>query len=88
MWFIVKHAGNTTALARRAIDEAIAAAETKMVMPQRQLLIDHPGTLEAIARAEAVARSARAFVVAEIEQASSASSAIRRAMSPSTVPEC
>ena len=67
MWFIVKHAGNTTALARRAIDEAIAAA-TKMVMPQRQLLIDHPGTLEAIARAEAAARSARAFLVAEIER--------------------
>ena len=68
MWFIVKHAGNTTALARRAIDEAIVAAETKVVMPQRQLLIDHPATLEAIARAEAVARSARAFVVAEIER--------------------
>jgi hypothetical protein len=35
------------------IDAAIAAAETKMVMPQRPLLIDRPGTLEAIARAEA-----------------------------------
>lgn len=68
MWFIVKHAGNTTALARRAIDEARDAAQTKMVMPQRQLLIDHPGTLEAIACAEAAARSARAFVVAEIER--------------------
>ena len=68
MWLIVKHAGNTTALARRAIDETIAAAETKMLMPQRQLLIDHPGTLEAIARAEAATRSARAFLVAEIER--------------------
>ncbi len=68
MWFIVKHAGNTTALARRAIDEAIAAAETKMVMPQRQLLIDHAGTLETLARAEAAARSARAFLVAEIDR--------------------
>jgi alkylation response protein AidB-like acyl-CoA dehydrogenase len=68
MWFIVKHAGNTTALARRAIDEAVSAAETKLVMPQRQLLIDVPGTLEAIARAEAAARSARAFVVAEIDR--------------------
>ena len=68
MWFIVKHAGNTTALARRAIDEAIEAAQTKMVMPQRQLLIDLPDTLEAIARAEAAARSARAFLVAEIER--------------------
>jgi indole-3-acetate monooxygenase len=68
MWFIVKHGGNTTALARRAIDEAVAAAQTKMVFPQRQLLIDHPGTLETIARAEATARSARAFLVAEIER--------------------
>ena len=68
MWFIVKHAGNTTALARRAIDEAIEAAQTKMVMPQRQLLIDQPDTLEAIARAEAATRSARAFVIAEIER--------------------
>ena len=59
MWFIVKHGGNTTALARRAIDEAIEAAQTKMVMPQRQLLIDMPDTLEAIARAEAATRSAR-----------------------------
>jgi len=68
MWFIVKHAGNTTALARRAIDEAIEAARTKMVMPQRQLLIDQPDTLEAIARAEAATRSARAFVIAEMER--------------------
>ena len=68
MWFIVKHAGNTTALARRAIDEAIEAAQTKMVMPQRQLLIDQPDTLEAIARAEAATRSARAFLVSEIER--------------------
>jgi alkylation response protein AidB-like acyl-CoA dehydrogenase len=68
MWFIVKHAGNTTALARRAIDEAVEAAKTKTVMPQQQLLIDHPGTLEAVARAEAATRSARAFLVAEIER--------------------
>lgn len=68
MWFIVKHAGNTSALARRAIDEAVAVARTKMVMPQQQLLIDYPGTLETIARAEAATRSARALVVAEIER--------------------
>ena len=67
-WLIVKHSGNLTALARRAIDEAVTAAETKMVLPQRQLLIDHPGTLETIARAEAAARSARAFLTTEIDR--------------------
>jgi indole-3-acetate monooxygenase len=67
-WLIVKHSGNLTALARRAIDEAVTAAETKMVLPQRQLLIDHPGTLESIARAEAAAHSARAFLTTEIDR--------------------
>lgn len=67
-WLIVKHSGNLTALARRAIDEAVTAAETKMVLPQRQLLIDHPGTLETIARAEAAAHSARAFLTTEIDR--------------------
>lgn len=67
-WFLVKHAGVLTGLARRAIDEAIGATVTKMVFPEGVLLIDRPGTLETIAHAEAAARSARAFLVAEIER--------------------
>ena len=67
-WFLVKHSGVLTALARRAIDEAVAAASTKMLFPERVLLIDRPGTFEAIAQAEAAARSARAFLVAEIDR--------------------
>ena len=67
-WFLVKHAGVLTGLARRAIDEGIAAATGKMLFPERVLLIDRPGTLEVIAQAEASARSARAFVTTEIER--------------------
>ena len=65
-WFVIKHAGIHTALARRAVDEAIAACETKLILPDSVQLIDRPATLEAIARAEAAARSARAFVTDEI----------------------
>jgi alkylation response protein AidB-like acyl-CoA dehydrogenase len=65
-WFVIKHAGILTALARRAVDEAVAACETKLLLPDGVLLIDRPATLETIARAEAATRSARAFVTDEI----------------------
>ena len=68
IWFVVKHSGIVTGLARRAIDEAVTASESKMLMPERTLLIDRPGTLEVVARAEAATRSARAFLVDEIER--------------------
>ena len=39
-WFLAKHSGVLTALARRAIDEAVAAASTKMLFPEWVPLID------------------------------------------------
>ncbi len=65
-WFLVKVSAVHTGIARRAIDEAVHAAENKMLFPEFVSLIDRPGTLETIARAEATARSARAFVLDEM----------------------
>ncbi len=62
-WYLCKVGGVLTALARRSIDEAVAAATDKMLMPEFVLLIDRPGTLETVARAEANARSARSFLL-------------------------
>jgi alkylation response protein AidB-like acyl-CoA dehydrogenase len=59
--FAVKVAAVPTGLARRAIDEVRAMAETKMVMPQLVPLRDLPGTQEAIARAEALVLANRAW---------------------------
>ena len=67
-WFLIKHAGILTGLARRAVDEAVEACRAKLLMPDGILLIDRPATLETIARAEASTRSARAFLIEEISR--------------------
>lgn len=67
-WYIVKLAGVLTGIARHAIDEAISIAEGKLLIPGMKHLIDRPGTAETIARAEGAARSARAYLVEQIEE--------------------
>jgi indole-3-acetate monooxygenase len=62
-WFIVKLAGVALGIGRRAIDEAQAIAETKLVMPDFVLLRDRAMTHVEIAKAEAAVASARAYMV-------------------------
>jgi alkylation response protein AidB-like acyl-CoA dehydrogenase len=64
--FIVKITPVCTGAARRAIDEAIAIAEGKLVLPEMAMLVDRPGTAEEIARAEGRLRASRAFVLDEL----------------------
>jgi alkylation response protein AidB-like acyl-CoA dehydrogenase len=54
-------------LARRAIDEAIAVAETKLLMPQFVYMRDVPRVRDAIADAEMMLRSARAFAYSTLD---------------------
>lgn len=65
-WFLYKVAGVLTGLARRSLDEAIAAATDKTLFPEMIQLIDRPGTQETIAHNEAAARSARSFLREEL----------------------
>ncbi len=54
-------------LARRAIDEVIGVAQTKVVMPQFVAMRDLPRVKEAIADAEMQLRSARAYTYSTLE---------------------
>ena len=62
-WFIVKVAGVVLGIGRRAIDEAMAIADTKLVMPDFVMLRDRPLTHVEISKAEASVASARAYLV-------------------------
>ncbi|MCU1388874.1 MAG: Acyl-CoA dehydrogenase type 2 domain protein [Ilumatobacteraceae bacterium] len=66
--FITNIDGVALGLARRAIDEVIAIAQTKVLMPQFVTMRDVPRVCEAIADAEARLRSARAYTYTTIEQ--------------------
>jgi alkylation response protein AidB-like acyl-CoA dehydrogenase len=65
-WFIVKITPVCTAIARHSIDEAIAIADGKVLLPELTTLLERPGTAGTIARAEGRLRSARAFALDEI----------------------
>jgi alkylation response protein AidB-like acyl-CoA dehydrogenase len=65
-WFIVKVAAVVLGIGRRAVDEAMAIADTKLVMPDFLMLRDRPLTHVEIAKAEASVASARAYLVAAI----------------------
>ena len=54
-------------LARRAIDEVIAIAQSKLLLPQFTVMRDVPRVKEAIADAEMLLRSARAYSYAALE---------------------
>jgi indole-3-acetate monooxygenase len=62
-WFIVKVSAVVLGIGRRAIDEATAIADTKLVMPDFVMLRDRPLTHVEVAKAEAAVASARAYVV-------------------------
>lgn len=66
--FFVNVHGVPLGLARRAIDEAIAIAKTKVLMPQFVTMCDVPRVREAIANAEIQVRSARAYAYDTIER--------------------
>lgn len=55
-------------LARRAIDEVIAMAKTKVLMPQMVMMSDVPRVREAIADAETRLRSARAYAYGTLDR--------------------
>jgi alkylation response protein AidB-like acyl-CoA dehydrogenase len=61
-FFITKLAGVPLGVARAAIDEAIAVAETKLTMPTMQLAREDAVVQANVARARALVRSARAYV--------------------------
>ena len=65
-WFVVKVTPVCTGIARHAIDEAVAIAEGKTLLPELTSLLERPGTAATIARAEGRLRAARAFVLDEM----------------------
>jgi alkylation response protein AidB-like acyl-CoA dehydrogenase len=61
-WFVVKVAGVPLGLAQRALDELVALAPTKLVIPEFQVLADLPHARTAAARARALVGSARSWL--------------------------
>lgn len=61
-WFIVKVAGVPLGLAQRALDELVALAPAKLVIPEFVVLADVPHARAAAARARAMVGSARAYL--------------------------
>jgi alkylation response protein AidB-like acyl-CoA dehydrogenase len=61
-WFIVKLAGVPLGIGRRAIDDLCEIAATKLVFPAMVMLRDEARTHQAVARAEAMVGSAKAYV--------------------------
>ena len=67
--FFANTHGVPLGLARRALDEVEAIAQTKMVLPQFAPMRDVPRVKEAIASAETSFRSARAYAYDSLERA-------------------
>ena len=65
--FTTKFHGTVLGLARRAIDEVIGIADSKVLMPQTVLMRDVPRVQTALADAEAAFRAARAYSYAAVE---------------------
>lgn len=61
-WFIVKVAGVPLGLAQRALDELVAIAPSKLVVPEFVMLADAPHARAAAARARALVGSARSWL--------------------------
>lgn len=66
--FFANMAGVPLGVARRAIDEATAIAQDKLLMPEFVLLRDTPRARTAIARAEAELGAARAYVYETLDR--------------------
>lgn len=61
-WFVVKVVGVPLGLAQRALDELVALAPTKLVVPEFVTLADVPHARAAAAKARALVGSARSWV--------------------------
>jgi hypothetical protein len=61
-WFIVKVGAVPLGIGQRAIDDLCEIAQTKLVFPAMVMLRDEARTHEAVARAEAMIGSARAYL--------------------------
>jgi len=61
-WFIVKAAAVPLGLARRALDELMAMAPGKLVLPELEMLDDISHTHDRLARGRALVGSARALL--------------------------
>jgi alkylation response protein AidB-like acyl-CoA dehydrogenase len=61
-WFIVKVAGVPLGLAQRALDELVALAPTKLVIPEFVMLADVPHARAGAAKARALVGSARSWL--------------------------